>query len=113
MDTFAPTVQAPTLRILLSFSAQKGAAIYQCDIKNMYLSCSKDGISLYSELPPKYESFCQLPPDLRDQPKVVSKWLVSVYGLKQGAHNWYTEVKNSSLTLGTPSQPQTKLFSSK
>ena len=101
MDTFAPIVQAPTLHILLSFAAQKGAVIHQCDIKNTYLNSHlKDGISLYSELPQKYKSFHQLPPDLRDQPKVVSKWLVSVYGLKQGVHNWYTEVKKFFTDLG-------------
>ena len=38
VDTFAPTIQASTLRILLSFAAQKGAAIHQCDIKNAYLN---------------------------------------------------------------------------
>ena len=94
MDTYAPTVRAPTLHILLSFAAQMGAAIHQCDIKNAYLNSRlKDNVSLYSELPPKYESFRQLPPDLKDKPKVVSKWLVSVYGSKQGAHDWYAEVK--------------------
>src|SRR6202522_300616 len=65
-DTFAPTVRAPTLRILLSFAAQMGAAIHQCDIKNAYLNSRlQDNITLYSELPPKYEFFRQLPPDLR------------------------------------------------
>ena len=101
MDTFAPTVRAPTLRILLSLAAQKGAAIHQCDIKNAYLNSRlKDNISLYSDLPPKYESFRQLPPELKDKPKVVSKWLVSVYGSKQGAHDWYTEVKSFFTELG-------------
>ena len=93
-DTFAPTVRAPTLRILLSFAAQMGAAIHQCDIKNAYLNSQlQDNVNLYSDLPPKYESFRQLPPNLRNKPRVVSKWLVSVYGSKQGAHDWYAEVK--------------------
>ena len=93
-DTFAPTVRAPTLRILLSFAAQMGAAIHQCDIKNAYLNSRlQDNVNLYSDLPPKYESFRQLPPNLRNKPRVVSKWLVSVYGSKQGAHDWYAEVK--------------------
>ena len=38
VDTFAPTIRASTLRILLSFAAQKGAAIHQCDVKNAYLN---------------------------------------------------------------------------
>ena len=75
--------------------------IHQCDIKNVYLNLRlKDNISLYSDLPPKYESFRQLPPELKDKPKVVSKWLVSVYGSKQGAHDWYTEVKRFFTELG-------------
>jgi hypothetical protein len=58
MDTFAPTIRAFTLRILLSFAAQKGAAIHRCDVKNVYLNSRlKDNVSLYSDLPPKYEFF--------------------------------------------------------
>ena len=38
MDTFSPTIRSSTLRILLYFAAQKGAAIHQCDVKNAYLN---------------------------------------------------------------------------
>jgi hypothetical protein len=101
IDTFAPTVRASTLRILLSFAAQKGAAVHQCDVKNAYLnSCLKDNITLYSELPPKYDMFRKLPPELEGKPRVVSKWFVSVYGSKQGGHDWYNEVKKFFLELG-------------
>ena len=80
-DTFAPTIRSSTLRILLSFATQKGAAIHQCDVKNAYLNSRlKDNVTLYSELPPKYEAFRELPPDLKDKPRVVCKWHVSVYG---------------------------------
>ena len=100
-DTFAPTICASTLRILLSFAAQKGAAIHQCDVKNAYLNSRlKDDITLYSELPPKYESFRELPPNLKNEPRVASKWLVSVYGSKQGAHDWYLEVKDFFTGIG-------------
>ena len=69
-------------------------AIHQCDVKNAYLNSRlKDNITLYSELPPKYHSFRKLPPELKDKPRVVSKWFVSVYGSKQGGHDWYNEVK--------------------
>ena len=83
VDTFAPTVCSTTLHILLSFAAQKGMAVHQCDIKNAYLNSRfKDNISLYSELPPKYESFRELPLELKNKPRVVSKWFISVYGSK-------------------------------
>ena len=101
IDTFAPTIRSTTLRILLSFAAQNSAAIHQCDVKNAYLkSCLQENITLYSELPPKYESFRELPEDLRSKPKVVSKWFVSVYGSKQGAHDWYAEVKKFFTEIG-------------
>jgi hypothetical protein len=94
IETFAPTVCAPTLRILLSFAAQKGAAIHQCDVKNAYLNSHlQDNIAIYSELPPKYNQFHELLLELKDIPNIVCKWLVSVYGSKQGAHNWYAEMK--------------------
>ena len=55
IETFAPTVRAPTLQILLYFAAQKGAAVHQCDVKNAYLNSRLRGnVTLYSELPPKY-----------------------------------------------------------
>jgi hypothetical protein len=38
VETFTPTVCPSTLRILLSFAAQKSAAIHQCDVKNAYLN---------------------------------------------------------------------------
>lgn len=101
VETFAPTVWASTLWILLSFAAQKNAAVHQCDIKNVYLnSCLQDGVNLYSSLPLKYENFRQLPLELKGKVKVVCKWLVGVYGSKQGAHAW-PRWKVSSWISGT------------
>jgi Reverse transcriptase (RNA-dependent DNA polymerase) len=101
IETFAPTVCTPTLRILLSFAAQKGAAVHHCDVKNAYLNSRlQDNIFLYFELPPKYKQFHELPLEFKDKPNVVCKWLVSVYGSKQGAHDWYTEVKKFFTDLG-------------
>jgi len=101
IETFTPTVWASTLQILLSFAAQTNAAVHQCDVKNAYLNSPlQDGINIYSELPPKYENFHQLPPELKNKSNVVCKWLVSVYGSKQGAHDWYAKVKNFFTGLG-------------
>ena len=100
-DTFTPTIHSSTLHILLSFATQKGAAIHQCDVKNAYLNSRlKDNVTLYSELPPKYKAFREVPPDLKDKPRVVCKWHVSVYGSKQGTHDWYCEVKNFFTDIG-------------
>jgi len=63
------------------FAAQKGAAVHQCDVKNAYLySRLENNIIIYSELPPKYNLFRELLPELRNKPRVVIKWLISVYG---------------------------------
>ena len=79
----------------------KGSTIHQCDIKNAYLNSRlKDNITLYSELPPKYEDFHKLPPDLKGKPNVATQWFISVYGSKQGACDWYAEVKNFFTELG-------------
>jgi len=88
-------------RILLSFAAQKGATIHQCDVKNVYLNSHlQDDIVIYSKLPPKYNQFHELPLELKDKPNIVCKWLVSVYRSKQGAHNWYAKVKKFFTDLG-------------
>jgi hypothetical protein len=70
-------------------------------VKNTYLySCLEDNIVIYSELPPKYNLFHELLPELRNKPRVIIKWLLSVYRSKQGAHNWYAEVKKIFTDLG-------------
>jgi Reverse transcriptase (RNA-dependent DNA polymerase) len=101
IKTFAPTVYTPTVQILLSFAAQKGTTVHHCDVKNAYLNSHlQDNIVLYSELPPKYKQFCKLPLEFKNKPNIVCKWFISVYGSKQGAHNWYAEAKKSFTDLG-------------
>jgi hypothetical protein len=91
-EMFAPTVRASTLRILLLFAAQKGAAVHQCDVKNAYLNSRlRDGLVIYSDLPPRYSDFHKLPAELKNETEVVVEWLVAVYGSKQGAHEWNVE----------------------
>jgi hypothetical protein len=93
-EMFAPTVRASTLRILLLFAAQKGATIHQCDVKNAYLNSRlQDGLVIYSDLPPRYSDFHELPAELKNETEVVAEWLVAVYRSKQGAHEWSVEVK--------------------
>ena len=42
----------------------------------------------------------KLPPDLKGKPNVATQWFISVYGSKQGACDWYAEVKNFFTELG-------------
>ena len=100
VETFAPTVHVSTLHILLSFAAQKDAIVHQCDVKNVYLNCQlQDGITLL-ESSPKLPIFPWIIVRIQRKPNVISKWLISVYGSKQGAHDWYAKVKKFFIELG-------------
>ena len=52
------------------------------------------------ELPPLFHEFRNLPPNLQNARKVVCKLRCSLYGTKQGAHNWYSEVVKIFVKLG-------------
>ena len=47
-----------------------------------------------------YTSFRELPPHLKGKARVISRWFVSVYGSKQGARDWYFEVKDFFTGIG-------------
>ena len=47
-----------------------------------------------------YTSFRELPTHLKGKHNVVSKCFVSVYGSKQGANDWYFEVKDFFVGIG-------------
>ena len=109
VDTFAPTIRSSTLWILLSFTAQKEAAIHQCDIKNAYLNSRlKDNVTLCSELPPKYKDFHKLQPDLKGKPNVGSGLYLSM-AQKRVLMTGMPESKSSLQDLATPSLWQMKL----
>jgi hypothetical protein len=100
-ETFAPTVRPATLRILLSFGAQKCASIHQIDIKNAYLnSYLKDDEVIHMQLPPLYHEFRQLPNNLRNAKNIACRLFRPLYGTKQGARTWYLEVVNTFTGLG-------------
>ena len=97
-----PPLSAPPLYAFFFPSPLKKAWLFiNATSKNAYLNSRlKDNITIYSELPPKYESFHDLPLELKNKRRVISKWFVSVYGSKQGGHDWYNEVKTFFLGLG-------------
>lgn len=100
-ETFAPTVRPATLRILLSFGAQKNASIHQIDIKNAYLnSYLKDDEVIHMQLPPLYHEFRQLPDNLRNAKNVAARLYRPIYGTKQGARTWYLRVVDTFTGLG-------------
>lgn len=102
-ETFAPTVRAASLRILLSIAASHGAAIEQADVKNAYLNSSlKENEIIYMQFPPFYHRFCNLPPEFEKLPdsKLACRLKRPLYGTKQGAHHWYEEVYTTFTDLG-------------
>jgi len=71
------------------------------DAKNVYLNAQlQGGVEIYMKLPPLYKSYQNLPLELEKECKVVCKLLAPMYGTKQGAHDWYANVKQILLTLG-------------
>jgi hypothetical protein len=52
------------------------------------------------KLPPLYNDYRKLPPELKGKDGVVCKLQKALYGTKQGAHHWYTELKQVFLELG-------------
>jgi len=106
-DTFAPTVRPATLCILLTLGAAKGddIIIEQADIKNAYLnSWMHDDEVVLMDIPKFYQLFRQLPEEfkklLKEGKRVVLRLKRPLYGMKQGAHHWYEELKRILQLLG-------------
>jgi len=95
------------LRVLLALGAAKGddIIIEQADVKNAYLNAwMHDDEKVFMDIPKYYRLFRQLPAHFW---KLIEegKWVVlrlkwPLYGMKQGAHHWYKELKRILLLLG-------------
>jgi hypothetical protein len=101
--TYAPVVKLETLCLLLSFAASNGSVIHQADIKNAYLNAELKE-ELYMELPPHYNKFRTLPPEIQAQRdaghRIIVKLKKGLYGTKQGARKWYQKLSSVFLSLG-------------
>jgi hypothetical protein len=101
--TYAPVVKLETLRLLLSFAASNGSVIHQANVKNVYLNAELKE-ELYMELPPHYDKFRTLPPEIQAQcdagHRIVVKLKKGLYGTKQGAREWYQKLSSVFLSLG-------------
>jgi len=106
-DTFTLTVRPATLRILLALDATKGddIIIEQADVKNAFLNSwmHNDEVVLM-DIPKFYQLFCQLLEAfkklLKEGKQVVLQLKWPLYGMKQGAHHWYKELKRILELLG-------------
>ena len=85
-DTYAPTCEPETFRILLATAAQKDLQLGQMDVKSAYLHSNIEE-EIYLEQP---QGFVK---KSNSGQKLVCKLNKSIYGLKQAAKNWY-ETRN-------------------
>ena len=104
-DTFTPTVRAETLHVLLSIAATLGdkVVVEQANVKNAYLNSwlhEDEQILMYH--PHHYDKFRQLPSKFMNRPMktIILRLQRPLYGMKQGAHHWYEELRRILLLLG-------------
>ena len=81
-DTFAPTAQLVTSRVIYHLTLRYDLTIYGMDVKQAYLQARAD---------PRYPLYIRLPEEMTYRGKNVLKCLGNLEGTKQGAHGWYHE----------------------
>ena len=90
-ETFAPTTNMSTIRVILTMAVRQNWEIHQVDIKSAYLNAELHE-DIYMRAPPGY-----LKPE--DEGKVL-KLRRSLYGLKQAGHEWSEELEKFFLGNG-------------
>ena len=80
-ETFSPTANSVTLRILMQIAAQHNLILNQMGVKTAYLHAPID-FDIYMEQPEGFEVTS------KDGEKLVFKLQRSLYGLKQSGRNW-------------------------
>lgn len=80
-ETFAPTAQMSTLRLLVQASVDQGMSMAQMDVKSAYLNAPID-TELYVKQPDGYKVYD------KNGNEYVWKLRKSLYGLKQSGRNW-------------------------
>lgn len=80
-DTFSPTANLTSIRVLMQKAAQENLILHQMDLKTAYLNAPID-CEIYMEQPEGYEVKSDI------DGKLVCKLQKSLYGLKQSGRNW-------------------------
>ena len=80
-ETFAPTANFTSIRILMQMAAQHDLILYQMDVKTAYLNAPID-CEIFMEQPEGFE----VPSNSEEV--LVCKLNKSLYGLKQSGRNW-------------------------
>lgn len=82
-ETFSPTADMTTVRIVMQKAVQEGLILHQMDVETAYLHAPID-CEVYLEQPEGYEI------ESKSGEKLVCKLQKSLYGLKQSGRNWNT-----------------------
>ena len=82
-EVFAPVVRAESIRTLLSLVNMLNLELHQLDVKTAYLNGKIDA-EIYMKQPEGYID--------KNRPNAVCKLKKGLYGLKQGAKCWNTEI---------------------
>lgn len=77
-ETFSPTANMTSVRVLMQKAAQENLVLHQMDVKTAYLHAPIDR-DIYMEQPDGYEKVGN---------NLVCKLQKSIYGLKQSGRNW-------------------------
>lgn len=80
-ETFSPTADMTSVRVVMQKAAQDNLVLHQMDVKTAYLHAPID-CELYMEQPEGYEKQSET------GEKLVCKLQKSIYGLKQSGRNW-------------------------
>ena len=92
-ETYAPVARLTSFRLILALAARNGWAVDEFDFDSAYLNTVLgDDEVIYLEQPPGYET--------KDRKKFVYRLLKGLYGLKQGARNWYLALCRAMDELG-------------
>jgi hypothetical protein len=91
-ETFAPTLNLRTLRVLLAIAAAKDLEIKQIDVQTAFLNADIKE-DLYMDLPEGYRM------DLPHDGTWVCKLQKALYGTKQAPHNWNEDLNESLIGL--------------
>ena len=92
-EMYAPVARLTSFRLLLAIAARNGWAVDAFDFDSAYLNSKLgDDEVIYLEQPPGYET--------KDRGSWVCRLLRALYGLKQGAKNWYDALYRALVELG-------------
>ena len=91
-ETYAPTTQMTSVRVLMQLAAKLDLTVHQLDVKTAYLNAPID-CEIYLEQAEGYE----VP---RKDKKLVYKLNKSLYGLKQSGRNWNSVLNDELIRNG-------------